>query len=1014
MPRMQILSPSEQSAFNTPPRMNAAQRKTAFDLPLGFQKEMERLRDPAHKVGFCLNSGYFRHSRRCFAPTTFHANDIAYVTKRLGYGVDLFEPTTYSHRTRQRHERTIERLCGFRTFDEVSRVDLSLIIDQRVRSHEKPKIIFYAAVNHLLTNRVALPNYRLLQDLILSAVRRFKAREMALIDAQMSESLGRELDLLLSESDEKDGIMRSRLAALKQNSQSVRPRSIRGRLANHTDLSGLFHKLEPLTAALGWDRNCVKNYALTVIKSDPHDLRRRKQADRFLHLIAFVVHQYFVLQDNLVATLLNSVKATETAVTRDFKDWCYSERKSHAAKLRSQIEAFEDHFQSAMTTLRRVFENTELSDADKLQSLRLLLFPSDASPVLSDDLLKDMKDDTALSHVEEAHYFVLLEAKSRRLQNQVSGVIKSLSFQTETHIKPLQAALAYFRKSDGHVTKSAPLAFLNSDERQAVGSGSKFRPSLYKIILFQHVARGIKAGGVNLPHSHRYQPLDSYLIATERWQKERESLLERAGMVRFSDPNAVLKTLKHALNEQFKLTNNHIADNKNIHVAVAASGHIKLNTPKQEDMEISSFSKLFPQRHYVSLSEVLNTVNIASGFVDSLSHLRQQYARPISTPVLLAGIIGLGCGIGLRKMARISGSIKEDVLDHAVNWHFSHENLIASNDCILALMDSLDLPEIYRRHSEETHTASDGQKFEVTADSLDASHSFKYFGKGQGSSAYTYVSDKNLLWYSTVFSASERDSAYVIDGLMHNDVVKSTVHSTDTHGYSEAIFGATYLIDIAYAPRIKGLKRQTLYGFKSMMHENRKDWSVQPSKYADEDIIRAHWDEILRLMVTIRLKETTASDIFRRLNSYSRQNSLYTALKAFGRIVKTLFILRYIDRVELRMDIEAMLNKVELSNRFTRAVAVGSPREFIFPLQDDQRVAEACNRLIKNAIICWNYLYLEAKLRTADRETREEIVQSIKAHSPQSWAHINMLGEYDFSETKLADSFGILPLKNAP
>jgi hypothetical protein len=39
-------------------------------------------------------------------------------------------------------------------------------------------------------------------------------------------------------------------------------------------------------------------------------------------------------------------------------------------------------------------------------------------------------------------------------------------------------------------------------------------------------------------------------------------------------------------------------------------------------------------------------------------------------------------------------------------------------------------------------------------------------------------------------------------------------------------------------------------------------------------------------------------------------------------------------------------------------------------------------------------------------------MQSIKAHSPQSWAHINMLGEYDFSDKKLADSFGTLPLKN--
>src|SRR3546814_5859075 len=92
-------------------------------------------------------------------------------------------------------------------------------------------------------------------------------------------------------------------------------------------------------------------------------------------------------------------------------------------------------------------------------------------------------------------------------------------------------------------------------------------------------------------------------------------------------------------------------------------------------------------------------------------------------------------------------------------------------------MDGLDLPEIYRRQEGQTHTASDGQKFEVSADSLDANRSYKYFGNGQGVSAYTFVDSRSFLWYSTVFSAAERESAYVIDGLMHNDVVKSDIHS---------------------------------------------------------------------------------------------------------------------------------------------------------------------------------------------------------------------------------------------
>lgn len=191
-----------------------------------------------------------------------------------------------------------------------------------------------------------------------------------------------------------------------------------------------------------------------------------------------------------------------------------------------------------------------------------------------------------------------------------------------------------------------------------------------------------------------------------------------------------------------------------------------------------------------------------------------------------------------------------------------------------------------------------------------------------------------------------------------------------------------------------------------------------PRDFLDADeraaLIRENWDDLLRLVATIKLKENTASDIFRRLNSYSRQHALYQTLKAFGQIVKSLFILRYVDDLGLRQAIEKQLNKVELANRFTRAVAVGNPREFTQAEKEEQEIAEACNRLIKNSIICWNDLYLTRRIeRTVDTEAREALLRLIATHSPMAWAHINMLGEYDFSDEKLQDALGILPLKSA-
>jgi TnpA family transposase len=162
------------------------------------------------------------------------------------------------------------------------------------------------------------------------------------------------------------------------------------------------------------------------------------------------------------------------------------------------------------------------------------------------------------------------------------------------------------------------------------------------------------------------------------------------------------------------------------------------------------------------------------------------------------------------------------------------------------------------------------------------------------------------------------------------------------------------------------------------------------------------------------LKETTASEIFRRLNSYSQQHALYRALKAFGKIIKSTFILRYVDEVELRKAIERQLNKIEHAHRFTRAVSVGNPREFIQAEKQEQEIAEGCKRLIKNCITCWNYLYLSQKLaETDDLERREALLQAIANGSVVSWQHINLLGEYDFSDDKLQDSVGIKPPKLA-
>jgi TnpA family transposase len=107
----------------------------------------------------------------------------------------------------------------------------------------------------------------------------------------------------------------------------------------------------------------------------------------------------------------------------------------------------------------------------------------------------------------------------------------------------------------------------------------------------------------------------------------------------------------------------------------------------------------------------------------------------------------------------------------------------------------------------------------------------KYLGKDKGVSVVTFIDMRDLMWYSTVISSSEREAAYVIDGLMHNDVIKSDLHSTDTHGFTETIFGTAHLISFEYAPRIKGLSRQQLYALKNRKHYEEQGHIMLPDCY---------------------------------------------------------------------------------------------------------------------------------------------------------------------------------------
>ena len=55
-------------------------------------------------------------------------------------------------------------------------------------------------------------------------------------------------------------------------------------------------------------------------------------------------------------------------------------------------------------------------------------------------------------------------------------------------------------------------------------------------------------------------------------------------------------------------------------------------------------------------------------------------------------------------------------------------------------------------------------------------------------------------------------------------------------------------------------------------------------------------------------------------------------------------------------------------------------------------------------IVCWNCLYLNQYLLQAPAAERQSVADALAASSPVSWQHLNLHGEFDFSDEVLKDS----------
>lgn len=1002
MSLLTILSPTEQSSFDSPPTFTSEERITQFATTNTELTFIQSLKTPTNRAGFLLQFGYFKVSGKFFTAEKFRQKDIAYVANLLNVKLSHLKFTRYQKKTGITHRKKILNMLCWQPLTKPHLKLFNQHIERLAQKQLPPKHIFSNAINYCWEHKLEIPSVYTLTTLITCAYNLFEETLLSILQNKMTEAQQKSLTMF-AEGNPSENLhpllLRPPITQLKKINQSLRPGDIEDNIKAFITFRDYFLEFKCLIDELNLSDAATRYLATWVKKAKTFQINQfPNKMKSFLYLIGYIKHQFYLRHDTLVDIFLKSVHtANNTARKKELE--LDQQQKPAQQKAFKTITLAGKSSRALINKMRITLKSTTLLESDKLATIETLLNEYDIQHDKNsvDNVIK--LEDSLESTKDNRVYFDSLEALSLKLQHRVTQIVAALDFNPGTSDESIMKAIDHFKITKSQIGNNPPQLFLKSEENSVIHNNGKLRTSLYKILLFICMKDAVKAGKLNLYHSYRYKSIKEYLIDDLTWENNRDNLLVEANLADMANLDVLLEKLTSQLDHKYETLNQNYLQGNNKYLTIKADNRVKVKTPKLDEHDNDYIASLLIPQGYVPVLRVLNEINQLTQFTHHFKHFSIKHKKMKPLPrAILACIIGQGCNIGINRLANISVGVSEDSLKNTINWFFTLENIQTANDTIIRLIDKLSLANAFRAISGELHTGSDGRKINVAVDSLHASYSFKYYGKGKGVTLYVFLDERQALFYSTVITSSDRDAPYVIDGLLNNNIVKSSIHSTDTHGFTEAIFAVADFMGTAFAPRIKKIGKQKLYTLGSINDYKNKGYKILPSRTINQQLIRDHWNDLLRFMVSIKLKHATASQLFKRLSSYAKDHPLYQAIKEFGRIMKSIFILTYLDDVELRQRIQKQLNKVELSNKFSKAVFFANNQEFKCGTQEEQEIAAACSVLIQNAIVLWNYLTVSQCLASIkDIIERDKMVAMIKQGSMMTWGHLNMGGEYDFT-----------------
>lgn len=509
----------------------------------------------------------------------------------------------------------------------------------------------------------------------------------------------------------------------------------------------------------------------------------------------------------------------------------------------------------------------------------------------------------------------------------------------------------------------------------------------FELAVLAQVKDELKSGDLYIPHGERYDDYREQLVDEATFAQELDAYGEVSGIA--TDASDFVQGLRTELTTLADAVDARFPDN--LHASVV-DGRLVLRRLQgaQVTQAIAAVDSAITER--LPPTSIVDVLVDTTRWLDLHVHFRPIAGTDARVDDLLRRVITTlfcyGCNLGPTQTARSVKGFSRRQISWLNLKYVTDETLDKAIVEVINLYNKFELPGYW---GSGKSASADGTKWSVYEQNLLSEYHIRY--GGYGGIGYYHVSDKYIALFSHFIPCGVHEAVYILDGLLANrsDIQPDIVHG-DTQAQSFPVFGLAHLLGINLMPRIRNIKDLVF----SRPEPGRAYENIQAlfGDSIDWKLIETHLHDMLRVAISIKVGKITASTILRRLGTYSRKNKLYWAFRELGKAVRTLFLLRYIDDVEVRKTIHAASNKSEEFNGFVKWAFFGGEGIIAENVQHEQRKIVRYNQLVANLVILHNVEQMTrvlAELRQDGANISPEVLAGL---SPYRTSHINRFGDY--------------------